>query len=91
MSTSVQIRRATIAPAIEDARAVDVAVTDDDYLRVTLEDGRLVAVPIAWFPTLAAASPEQRRRWELIGPGIGIHWPDIDEDLCVATMLGDHE
>ena len=90
MSTSVQVGRATIAPAIEDARALDVAV-DDDYLRVTLEDGRVLEVPVAWFPTLASATPEQRSRWELVGPGVGIHWPDIDEDLCVATMLGDHE
>ncbi|HEY8694825.1 MAG TPA: DUF2442 domain-containing protein [Chloroflexota bacterium] len=90
MSTSVEIRRATIAPAIEDARAVDVTVSKD-YVRVTLEDGRVLAVPIAWFPTLAAASPEQRRHWEFVGPGMGIHWPDIDEDLCIATMLGDHE
>lgn len=90
MSISVKAPRATMAPAIEDARAVNVVV-DDDYLRVSLEDGRLIAVPLAWFPTLAAASSTQREHWELIGPGVGIHWPDIDEDLAVATMLGNHE
>jgi hypothetical protein len=79
-----------VAPAIENARAIDVAL-DDEYLRVTLEDGRVLALPLGWFPTLAAAKPEQRSRWELIGPGIGVHWPDIDEDLAIATMLGDHE
>jgi hypothetical protein len=90
MSTSVQVSRATIAPAVEDARALDIAV-DDDYLRVTLEDGRVLAVPLAWFPTLGVATLQQRSNWELVGPGVGIHWPDIDEDLSVATMLGDHE
>ncbi|HLY64765.1 MAG TPA: DUF2442 domain-containing protein [Chloroflexota bacterium] len=90
MRTSVQGAKANIAPAIEEARAISVSV-DDDYLRVTLQDGRLLSVPLVWFPTLASADPEQRSRWELIGPGVGIHWPDIDEDLCIATMLGDHE
>ena len=66
--------------------AVDVAVTND-VLRVVLADGRELAVPLAWFPRLHNATPDQRSRWERIGGGIGIHWPDIDEDISVESLL----
>jgi hypothetical protein len=66
--------------------AVDAAVTND-VLRVVLADGRELAVPLAWFPRLRDASPEQRKRWELIGGGIGIHWPEVDEDISVESLL----
>ncbi len=69
-----------------DPRAIDVAV-DDDNLMVDLADGRRVTVPLAWFPRLLHASPEQRRNWRLIGDGQGIHWPDVDEDLSVSGLL----
>ena len=66
--------------------AVEAAVTSD-ALRVVLADGRELAVPLAWFPRLRDAIPDQRKRWELIGGGIGIHWPDIDEDISVESLL----
>lgn len=69
-----------------DATAVDVAVTDD-HLVVTLADGREVAAPLVWFPRLIGASAEQRLNWRLIGRGQGIHWPDVDEDISVASLL----
>jgi hypothetical protein len=73
--------------AIEfDAKAVDVAV-DASMLRVTLADGRELAVPIEWSPRLRNATPEQRKNWRLIGRGDGIHWPEIDEDISVASLL----
>jgi len=56
-------------------------------LRVVLADGRELAIPLAWFPRLRDATPEQRSRWELIGGGIGIHWPQIDEDISVVSLL----
>src|SRR5438105_4503731 len=59
----------------------------EDTLSIELEDGRQLAVPIAWFPRLAAAGDEQRSNWELVGRGIGISWPDIDEDISVANLL----
>ena len=55
--------------------------------RVSLLDGRCLSVPLVWFPWLHAASPEQRDHWELIGQGIGIHWPELDEDLSVTGLL----
>ena len=68
------------------AAAVSV-VCDDDLLRVTLVDGREIAVPLACFPRLRTATPGQRAHWRLIGKGAGIHWPDLDEDISVPSLL----
>ena len=72
--------------ATETAAAKNVRVTDR-ALVVELRDGRVVSVPLAWYPRLAEGSPGERRRWELLGPGIGIHWPDLDEDISVEGLL----
>jgi hypothetical protein len=69
-----------------DATAVDVRVTDDQ-LFVVLADGRELAAPLAWFPRLTDATEAQRKNWRLIGRGQGIHWPDVDEDISVASLL----
>jgi Protein of unknown function (DUF2442) len=66
--------------------AIDVRVTED-ALRVVLADGREISVPLAWFPRLQEASPEQLRKWRLIGGGIGIHFPDVDEDVSIDSLL----
>jgi len=66
--------------------AVEVSCSTD-ALSVTLTDGRVVSVPLVWFPRLADASRRQRSDWELIGGGIGIHWEAIDEDISVASLL----
>jgi hypothetical protein len=66
------------------AREVSVG---DDELTVLLTDGRKISVPLAWFPRLLHATAEQRRNFELLGEGEGIHCPDIDEDLSVAGLL----
>jgi hypothetical protein len=66
--------------------ATDVKV-DAERLHVALSDGREISVPLAWFPRLHKATPQQRQHWELIGRGIGLHWPDIDEDLSIAGLL----
>lgn len=62
--------------------ARNVEVTQHE-LRVELADGRRLAVPLEWFPRLLNASEEERQRWELLGDGDGIHWPEADEDLSV--------
>jgi Protein of unknown function (DUF2442) len=69
-----------------DATAVDVAVTDD-RLMVVLADGRELAAPLSWFPRLVETTHNQRRNWRSIGRGQGIHWPDVDEDISVASLL----
>ncbi|MBM4283823.1 MAG: DUF2442 domain-containing protein [Deltaproteobacteria bacterium] len=65
---------------------MDISFTDDMML-LKLTDGRQVRVPLEWFPTLRDAGAEQRRNWRLIGKGIGIHWPDLDEDLSLEGLL----
>ena len=69
-----------------DPRAREVQVTEDE-LTVFLADGRKVSVPLAWFPRLLKATRSQRDRWELLGEGQGIHWPEVDEDLSVEGLL----
>jgi Protein of unknown function (DUF2442) len=59
----------------------------DDLMNVHLMDGRIIGVPIAWFPRLLAATPKQRKKYEIGGGGIGLHWPELDEDLSVAGLL----
>lgn len=58
-----------------------------DALHVTLSDGREISVPLEWFPRLRSASPAQRANWRLIGNGVGLHWPDLDEDISVEALL----
>ncbi len=69
-----------------DPRAKEVTATDDELI-VLLADGRRLAVPLVWFPRLLRATPEERANYELLGEGVGIHWPDVDEDLSVAGLL----
>lgn len=83
MSTSAA-RPVRIDP---DPTAVEVEVSDT-ALRIVLSDGRELSAPLAWFPRLREATPEQRRNWELIGRGRGLHWPDVDEDISVRALMG---
>ncbi|MGH7102495.1 MAG: DUF2442 domain-containing protein [Acetobacteraceae bacterium] len=69
-----------------DIRARSVVVTDEE-LSVALMDGRTISVPLAWYPRLAEATAEQCSHWEIAGGGLGIHWPDIDEDLSTEGLL----
>ena len=69
-----------------DPTAIDVRA-DDRLLRLTLADGRELAAPLEWFPRLRDASPAQRSHWRLIGRGQGVHWPELDEDISVASLL----
>ena len=63
------------------------AQIDDVALRVRRSDGREVSVPLEWFPRLAAATREVREHWRWIGGGIGMHWPDLDEDISIRGLL----
>jgi hypothetical protein len=56
-------------------------------IHVALTDGRVISAPLVWFPRLQAARPEQRERYEIGGGGIGLHWPELDEDVLVAGLL----
>jgi hypothetical protein len=70
----------------EDPRITSVVVTDE-LISATLADGRVISVPLAWSWRLSAATPAQRQRFELIGNGQGVHWPEIDEDISARGML----
>ena len=72
-----------------EARAEKVKVTDKELI-VHLVDGRRLEVPLSWFPKLFHASPAKRNRFRLIGEGIGIHWPGLDEDLSVSGLMASH-
>ncbi|MBI2303460.1 MAG: DUF2442 domain-containing protein [Chloroflexi bacterium] len=69
-----------------EAMASDVWF-DADMMHVRLLDGREISVPLEWFTRLRHATDEQKKKWRLIGKGIGIHWEDIDEDILVAALL----
>ena len=76
----------TSTTEIRVPEATDVAVTDES-LTVELSDGRTISVPLAWYPRLTHATPEERQRWRLIGRGEGIHWTDLDEDVSIEGLL----
>lgn len=71
---------------LSSARASAVHVTNDSLI-VDLTDGRTIAVPIGWFPRLAHGTTQERNQFQLIGQGISIHWPALDEDIGVQTLL----
>jgi hypothetical protein len=75
-----------ISTKVTDERVLDVRC-DAHSLTVDLMDGRTISAPLAWYPRLLHATPEQRSRWELAGCGDGIHWPDVDEDLSTEGLL----
>ena len=75
-----------ISARITDERVLDVRF-DDASLIVDLMDGRTISVPLAWYPRLLHATPDQRETWEKAGAGYGIHWPAIDEDLSTDGLL----
>lgn len=78
MNTSVVKTRPSLA--------VDVRF-DATMMHIRLLDGREISVPLEWFPRLRDATSKQRKKWRLIGQGIGIHWDSLDEDISVPALL----
>ncbi len=71
---------------VADERVLDVQFTDD-AISVSLRDGRVITVPLVWYPRLLDATAAQRNNWKIAGGDYGIHWPDIDEDLSTEGLL----
>ena len=71
-------------PATALAKSVKFTKT---MMQVTLTDGRVLGVSLVWFPTLHAATPKERARYEIGGGGISLHWPALDEDLSIAGLM----
>jgi hypothetical protein len=69
-----------------DVRAHGVVI-EGNALTVTLEDGRSISAPLAWYPRLLHGTPEERNNWRLVGSAEGIHWPALDEDISVENLL----
>ena len=69
-----------------DTRIKRVTITEE-AITAELLDGRVISVPLTWSWRLSEATPEQRSNYELIGDGLGVHWPDVDEDISVQGML----
>lgn len=74
----------TLEIDVGDLRARSVEFTAAELV-VTLSDGRRIATPLDWYPRLKRATPAQRARFEIMP--MGVHWPDLDEDLSIAGML----
>ena len=74
----------TLTIEVEGALPV-AAACDEGYLTVTLSDGRSLRAPLWWYPRLAGALPDQRSNVEL--SPLGLHWPEVDEDVGVASIL----
>jgi hypothetical protein len=58
-----------------------------DSLTVELTDGRVLSAPISWYPRVAIGTPKEQNYWRLLGGGLGIHWPDLDEDISIENLL----
>ena len=74
----------TLEIDVRDLRVKSVAFTATELV-VVLADGRKISTPLDWYPRLAGASAQARANYEIMP--MGIHWPDLDEDLSVAGML----
>ena len=88
MSTSATSpkRRAGRAYVPTSALAQSVEFTAE-MMQVFLTDGRILSVPLIWFPLLRDALPEQRAQYEIGAGGLSLYWPEIDEDLSVAGLM----
>jgi hypothetical protein len=71
---------------LKGATARNLSVSEDS-LTVDLDDGRTIVVPLLWFPRLMNGTPAERANFRLIGNGSGIHWPDLDEDISIDSLL----
>ena len=69
-----------------EIRATSVLVSNDALI-VDLADGRTVSAQLAWYPRLLHGTPAERDDYQLIGDGLGIHWPQLDEDISVEGIL----
>jgi hypothetical protein len=76
--TSLTLNVEPIAQSVE---------TSESELVVRLMDGRVLSAPLVWFPRLNNATPAKRSAYELMGNGVGIHWPELDEDISVVGLL----
>jgi len=87
MTTSAKTNLRTARAYVPTTALAKAVSFDDAAMHVTFTDGRMLSVPIIWFPLLHAATAEQRNEYEIGAGGRSLHWPAIDEDLSVAQLL----
>ena len=76
----------SIVADIIEPRLMEIRITEEEIIAY-LVDGRTISVPLAWSWRLSEATSAQRQHYEIIGDGLGVHWPEIDEDISVEGML----
>ena len=59
----------------------------EDMIKAKISDGRIVLVPITWFPRLTNATPANLRKFEISPSGYGVHWPELDEDISIKSFI----
>ncbi|RRR78066.1 MAG: DUF2442 domain-containing protein [Candidatus Viridilinea halotolerans] len=89
-SARAKLQRTRRAYVPTTALAKEVAF-DDALMHVTLTDGRIIGVPLIWFPLLRTATSQQLNQYEIGAGGRSLHWPELDEDVAVAQLLAGTE
>lgn len=87
MSTLAKNNRNSARAYVPTSALAQSIEFDEEMMHVRLTDGRIISVPLIWFPLLRDATPEQRAQYEIGGGGTSLHWPQIDEDLSVAGLM----
>lgn len=67
-------------------RVTTVSVAEH-LLTVELSDGRTISASLSWYPRICHGSLDERTDWRLVGGGLGIHWPQLDEDISVENLI----
>lgn len=87
MSTSMLNSRVGLRAYVPTSATASSVEFDEHMMHVHLADGRIISVPLIWFPLLHDATPSQLKNCEISPAGIGIHWPELDEDLSIAGLM----
>ncbi len=88
MNTSMLNSRVGVRAYVPTSATASSVEFDEHMMHVHLADGRIISVPLIWFPLLHNATQSQLRNYEISPAGIGIHWPELDEDLSIAGLMG---
>ena len=87
MSTSGKRKRNPHRSFLPTTALAQSVAFNRQRMQVTLTDGRILSLPLTWFPRLRTATPRQRRTYEIGGGGVSLHWPGLDEDLSIAGLM----
>ncbi len=69
-----------------EVTATEFRINEQSFT-VALSDGRTITIPLVWFPRLLHATSEERKNYQFIGDGEGIHWKDLDEDISIEGLI----